>query len=178
MASEEAPKSQFTLSVLTSSATSALPGDLCQLPHEYLVFSHLYTLVQVNLPLEVTHPAFLFHWKIFFCKDPFKSHCYYSYLPKIHSTSLQLLLSLTFYCLLFIFQSLNCVCLFSTPWTEAHTRLPCPSLSPRVCSNSCPLSQWCYLTFSSAATPFSSCLYLIFPRIRVFSNESALSIIR
>ena len=26
-----------------------------------------------------------------------------------------------------------------------HTRLPCPSLSPRVCSNSCPLSWWCYL---------------------------------
>ena len=26
------------------------------------------------------------------------------------------------------------------------TRLPCPSLSPRVCSNSCPLSQWCYLS--------------------------------
>ena len=25
-----------------------------------------------------------------------------------------------------------------------HTRLPCPSLSPGICSNSCPLSQWCY----------------------------------
>ena len=25
-----------------------------------------------------------------------------------------------------------------------HTRLPCPSLSPRVCSNSCSLSQWCH----------------------------------
>ena len=32
--------------------------------------------------------------------------------------------------------------------------LPCPSLSPRVCSNSCPLSQWCYLTISSSATLF------------------------
>ena len=31
-----------------------------------------------------------------------------------------------------------------------------PSLSPRVCSNSCPSSQ-CYLTFSSFATPFSFC---------------------
>ena len=29
-----------------------------------------------------------------------------------------------------------------------HVRLLCPSLSPRVCSNSCPLSQWCYLTIS------------------------------
>ena len=30
-----------------------------------------------------------------------------------------------------------------------HTRLPCPSLSPRVCSNSCPLSWWCHPTISS-----------------------------
>ena len=36
-----------------------------------------------------------------------------------------------------------------------HSRLPCPSLPPRVCSNSCPLSRWCYLTISSSVTPFS-----------------------
>ena len=36
-----------------------------------------------------------------------------------------------------------------------HTRLPCPSLSPGVCSNSCPLSWWCYLTTSSFASLFS-----------------------
>ena len=35
-----------------------------------------------------------------------------------------------------------------------HTRLPCPSLSPRVCSNSCPLSQWCYHTISSSFLSF------------------------
>ena len=34
---------------------------------------------------------------------------------------------------------------------------PTPSLSPRVCSNPCPLSQWCYLTISSSITAFSSC---------------------
>ena len=39
-----------------------------------------------------------------------------------------------------------------------HTRLPCPSLSPRVCSNSCPLSQWWHPTISSSVSPFSSCL--------------------
>ena len=33
-----------------------------------------------------------------------------------------------------------------------------PSLSPRVCSDSCPLSQWCYWTISSSAIPFSFCL--------------------
>ena len=38
-----------------------------------------------------------------------------------------------------------------------HTRLSCPSLSPGVCSNSCPLSWWCYPTISSSVAPFSSC---------------------
>ena len=37
------------------------------------------------------------------------------------------------------------------------TRLPCPSLSPRVCSNSCPLNPWCHSTISSSVTLFSSC---------------------
>ena len=36
-------------------------------------------------------------------------------------------------------------------------RLPCPSLYPGVCANSCPLRWWCYLTMSSSVTPFSSC---------------------
>ena len=38
-----------------------------------------------------------------------------------------------------------------------HTSLPCPSVPPRVCSNSCPLSQWCLPTISSSVTPFPSC---------------------
>ena len=38
-----------------------------------------------------------------------------------------------------------------------HARLPCSSPSPRVCSNSCPLSQWCHPTISSSVTLFSSC---------------------
>ena len=38
-----------------------------------------------------------------------------------------------------------------------HTRLPCPSLSPGICSNSRPLSQWCHPAISSSVTPFSSC---------------------
>ena len=38
-----------------------------------------------------------------------------------------------------------------------HTRLPCPSLSPRVCSNSCPLSWWCHPIISSSVSPFSFC---------------------
>ena len=39
-----------------------------------------------------------------------------------------------------------------------HSRLPCLSPSPRACSNSCPLSQWCHLTISSSIVPFSSLL--------------------
>ena len=36
-----------------------------------------------------------------------------------------------------------------------RARLLCPSLSPRACSDSCPLSWWCYLTISFSATLFS-----------------------
>ena len=43
-----------------------------------------------------------------------------------------------------------------------NTRLPSPSPSPRACSNSCPLSQWCYPTLTSSVIPFSSSL-LSFP---------------
>ena len=38
-----------------------------------------------------------------------------------------------------------------------HSRLPCPSLSLWVCSNSCPLSQWYHPTISSSVITFSSC---------------------
>ena len=38
-----------------------------------------------------------------------------------------------------------------------HARLPWPSISPRVCSNSCPMSQWCHPTITSSVAPFSSC---------------------
>ena len=38
-----------------------------------------------------------------------------------------------------------------------HTRPPCPSATPGVYSNSCPLNQWCHPTISSSVVPFSSC---------------------
>ena len=38
-----------------------------------------------------------------------------------------------------------------------HTRLPCPSPTPRTCSNSCPSGWWCHPTISSSVVPFSSC---------------------
>ena len=39
-----------------------------------------------------------------------------------------------------------------------HARPPCLSPTPRVYSNSCPLSRWCHPTISSSVGPFSSCL--------------------
>ena len=39
---------------------------------------------------------------------------------------------------------------FNSSWPQGlqYSRPPCPSLSPGVCLNSCPLCQWCYLTIS------------------------------
>ena len=55
--------------------------------------------------------------------------------------------------------SLLLLLLFSwQPYGLYHVRLPWPSLSPGVCSNSCPLSWWCYPTISSSAALFSFCL--------------------
>ena len=47
-------------------------------------------------------------------------------------------------------QSLSHVQLSVTPWTAAHQA---PLSSGRVCSNSCPLSLWCYRTISLSASP-------------------------
>ena len=43
------------------------------------------------------------------------------------------------------------------PYGLQHARLPCSSPTPRVYSNSCPLSRWCHPTISSSVIPFSSC---------------------
>ena len=43
------------------------------------------------------------------------------------------------------------------PHESQHARPPCPSPSPRVHSNSCPLSQWCHPAISSSVVPFTSC---------------------
>ena len=42
------------------------------------------------------------------------------------------------------------------PHEPQHTRPPCPSPTPRVYPNSCPLSRWCHLSISSSVIPFSS----------------------
>ena len=43
------------------------------------------------------------------------------------------------------------------PYGLQHARPPCPSPTPGVYSESCPLSRWCHPTISSSVVPFSSC---------------------
>ena len=70
---------------------------------------------------------------------------------------------------LYVIYNILC-CLFSRsgminslrPHELRHARPPCPSPTPRVYLNSCPLSRWCHPTISSSVIPFSSCL-LSFP---------------
>ena len=54
----------------------------------------------------------------------------------------------------------TCLIMSNPLWPHGlhHTRPPCPSPTPRVYSNSCPLSRWCHPTISSSVIPFSSCL--------------------
>ena len=76
-----------------------------------------------------------------------------------------------------VVQLLSCVSL--QPHGMQHARLPCPSPSPRVCSNSCPLSWWCHPTLLSNPLILCHPLFLllsIFSSIRVFSKELALLI--
>ena len=75
------------------------------------------------------------------------------------------------YCLLLF----SCQVVSESLWHHGlqYTRLLCPPLSPRVCSNSCLLNQWCYLTISSSATLFPFCLQFFsasgsFPVSRLF----------
>ena len=84
-------------------------------------------------------------------------------------------LKITFYVLLLFF---HCwvVSESVTPWTAA-LRLPCPSLSPGVCTNSHPLDRWCHPTISSSVAPFSSCLQSFpasgfFPVSQLFASGS------
>ena len=101
----------------------------------------------------------------------FLRHVYPSVLPFIQEISAEDLLSTVFWnewCLALGQGTVNencCCCSVTTscqtlcdPHGLHHAKLPCPSLSPGMYSNSCPLSQWCHPTVSSCVSPFSSCL--------------------
>ena len=78
----------------------------------------------------------------------------------------------TYRLLLFSFSVLS-----DSLWSHGlqHTGLPCPSLSPRVCSNSCPLSWWCHPIISSSVVPLAFCPQSFpasesFPMSRLFKS--------
>ena len=63
------------------------------------------------------------------------------------------------------------------PHEPQHARPPCPSQTPGVYSNSCPLSRWCHPAISSSVVPFSSCLQSLpvsgsFPMSQLFTSGS------
>ena len=74
----------------------------------------------------------------------------------------------------------QCVCSVSSvalwgPHGMQHARLPCPSPTPRACSNLLPMNRWCHPTISSSVIPFSSCLQSFpasgsFPRSLFFAS--------
>ena len=55
------------------------------------------------------------------------------------------------------FRSVTQFCPTLRPHESHHARPPCPSPTPGVYPNSCPLSRWCHPTISSSVVPFSSC---------------------
>ena len=73
-----------------------------------------------------------------------------------------------------IVQSLSRFWLFVTNPMICSIPATSPSLSPRVCSGSCPLSQWCHPTISSSVAPFSSCpqsFLASFPMSCLFTSD-------
>ena len=74
------------------------------------------------------------------------------------------------------FSSVTQLCLILWPHGLQHARLPCPSPTPRACSNSCSSSQWCHPAILSSVVPFSSCLQSFpasgsFPMSQFFASD-------
>ena len=84
-----------------------------------------------------------FYWSIIDLQYPISSRCTTQWF--------NMLIDLLFFSCSVVSNSLH-------PHGLQHTRIHCPSPSPRVCSNSCPLSRWYHPTISSSVIPFSSCL--------------------
>ena len=119
-------------------------------------------ITQVSFCLSFVLTLFLSIWGCWWCLlqgQPYQYHCFLF--------SVFFALTLQQFFLLF---SHSVVSDSLQPHGLQHTRLPCPSLTPRACLNSCSLSQWCIQP--SHPLSFPSLPPSIFPSI--FSNESAL----
>ena len=59
-----------------------------------------------------------------------------------------------------LYSQFSCSFMSDSLWHHGlqHASLPCPSSTPKACSNSCPSSWWCHPTISSSVIPFYSCL--------------------
>ena len=102
--------------------------------------------------MEFFHPGSSVIWDISLPPMPY-SHLVYSRSIELKASSVQFSHSI----------------MSDTLWPHGlqHTKLPCPSPTPRACSNSCPSSQWCHPTIPFSVVPFSSCLQS-FPASRSF----------
>ena len=121
---------------------------------------------------------FIFYWSIVDLQCCFSLRCTakwfnYTYIHSFSGLFSHISYYRTFSSLLLLF-SRSVVSDSLRPHGLQHVGLPCPSLSPRVCSDSCPLSWWCHPTNSSSVYPFSSCPSLSQNQVRVFPRELAL----
>ena len=93
-----------------------------------MLYSYIVLLIYVN-------EGYIFVWKSAFLQNSCQSFYGLGWLSSVQSV---------------VSDSLR-------PHEPQHTRPPCPSPTPRVYPNSCPLSRWCHPTISSSVIPFSSC---------------------
>ena len=149
------------LSVLIFSTPSRLPAPSAA-PPDFFFYSgcshfnspqrHLNFISDTPFTAQSTFNVLCFWLQVFvFCLPP-SSHTLCKTLPVIlfkvlvrsYHSSVQFSYSVVSYSL--------------WPHGLQYDRLPCPSPILGVCSNSCPLSQWCHPTISSSVISFSSCL--------------------
>ena len=99
------------------------------------------------------------------CVSSLEGAVSFNIIDKMYNHSLHYVVSFFLTLLLLFSVSVMTNSLWSHVWQ--HSRFLCPSPSPGVCLNSCPLIQWCHPTISSSIILFSSCLRS-FPASRAF----------
>ena len=106
------------------------------------------------------HIFFFFHFLIF--SSVFHLGKFYWYIFKLTGSFFSFVLSITRFCndiLHFCSDQFSRSVMSNSLWPHEpqHARPPCPSPTPGVHPNPCPLSQWCHPTTSSSVVQFSSC---------------------
>ena len=111
----------------------------------------MYTIIDIRLSFLKQNS---FVWPIFKCFELPLSLTFH--LPQMLDLNYQPSLSISSF-EIFQFSSITQCCLTLQSHGLRQARLLCSSPTPGVCSNSCPLSQWCHSTISSSGIPFFSC---------------------